>query len=1392
MSTQLTIQWGPFRGAVLEVDRGSPFSPTVFPAIAVSFDTEIVQGQRHAAIKYAEAAESHPDKGNRLGVEEHVYSVLTGSSLAEHALTYLGGGEGSGTKFIVVERAVASLDRFYSAPEDVRVALAARALRSTIDFLLALDAERGRMVSPDLPLAHRDITPANVFVVERDGQYITVIGDFGFALTHRSAGDNNAAGVLAPEQVSGDALASLQTDLWGAALAAWILLHGGVTPYRAPGGGWLPEAHARPESGEHEVSLVPPTPRDQQRAPRSESGLTLSRLVNEVLSARNGAQRLACVRSVSRDLDEIVGDVAPWAVDGEFGRRLKDLAAAPTAGAADRPVNSSLADLLRQPPSARPDRGHKERQEGRARAAAERAERRKRLRGYAAGRLGEVWSVTFNLLAVTLHALRGLPLALGVALATVALSTVAAFFQLMPLPLGEVDSVQQWGTAAVLAVLGIVLVGVSVLRRIATPSGDRLPHPCVWPLVAGVLAAGMTAAVTSVGLLQPWSLRLAAVCAGAGLAAIGMQARVGRWAGMRARRAPRRRVGRVLRSAFVLALGVVLVVAPFVTPMASALADHEVDAPVTGFVPGMTSDAPVFFDPRSIAVNSKGDVAVVDSVGAHRDSIWIVPGSAQEAPFRLLLTDAPSPTPGVQGALQEVPEDSTDWRLAIADSIRGGSETIVRDVVAVAFADDDSLILAGQDGVSRLDFDRGTRGLSGTTLTRLSSDPAVTSAGTVTAVLVHDETAYVQVYATGSSSGGSAHSYPYCRWTDTQTTPRVYTLDLASDSRALTGVTRVDDNGRQCVDATRSVYVENGTVRQIRELPTRGSEPNAYEVADLNGADGTGSPIVGPLPDGGLRAAVTDGEHLVLNSGFCIASRAPDGAPTAAPVAVEPVAGADCPGAEDDVADEVPTCDAVGRGPLWTDSSFYQPLAVGGPDGEIYVAAPGGEQCTALILRLPKGEDQWTPVGRVRQQSDRAWDYVLGETSVMSAQRPELYRGAGGGFRWYSGSRAWFFSGPRGTNADGFPSHLYTYPVEVQRLGEIPAGEDGPAVTNIRVSLLSTSQTDVKTGQSTPVTGVLVGGWIDGVQNQVRVPLAGVTDLEVVGNRLFYARCGQIGSFETDDLRALVRQGRPADDVPEVTIDGDAKSPRELPGRIGVRIWLGDPDLAAPCTLPSGPPVPVDEQLLRTRDSSDAESGPTVDSTLSAQGTTTGAGAATRNVLQIAPAALDVKELSEDQYEFTFAEASVFGDVPVSRIRVADTQTDRVVTVGFDPEDPRHRDEASEPTGTVLAGDLLQRGVIATDVAVSSTGVVAVSTLTHDGTGPLLLIEGNRTTTVTSGASMISGVAWSDDHTVIVTDVDRGDVKLLDVAGALDSHEPPIVRWFSWLPFSTAHEERSE
>lgn len=1386
MSTQLTIQWGPLRGAVLEVDRGSPFSPTVFPAVAISFDTDIAQGQRLGAIKYAEGAESHPEKGNRLGVEQHVYSVLTGSSLAEHALTYLGGGEDAGTQFIVVERAMASLDRFYSAPEDVRVALAARALRSTFDFLFAVDAERGRRPSPGLPLAHRDITPANVFVVERHGHYLPVVGDFGFALTHKSAGDNNAAGVLAPEQVRDDALAGLQTDLWGAALAAWILLHGGVTPYHAPDGGWLSEADARPESGEHVVSLVPPTPRDQRRAPRSETGLALCRLVNDVLSAPDGARRLACVRSANRDLDEIVGQIGPWAVEDEFGRRMKDLADAPTAPAAPRPVNSSLADLLRQPPSARPDRGHKERQESRARAAAERAERWKSLRRSVIELLRSISAVTLYLLAVTLHALRGLPLALGVALATVSLSTVAAFFQLMPLPLGEVDSVQQWSAAAILAVIGVVLVGVAVFRRIATPSGDRLPHPWVWPLVAGVLAAGTTAVVAHFGLLQPWSLRLAAVCAGAGLAAIGVQARVGRWAGMRARRAPRRRVRRALRSALVLALGVVLVVAPFVTPVASALADHEVDAPVTGFVPGMTSDAPVFFDPRSIAVNSKGDVAVVDSVGAHRDSIWIVPESAQEAPFRVLLTDAPPPTPGLQGALQEVPEDSADWRLAIAASIRGGSDTTVRDVTGVAFADDDSLILVGEDGVSRLDYDRGARGLSGTMLTRLSSDPAVTSAGSATDVLVLGDTVYVQVYATGSSSVGGAHSYPYCRWTDTLTTPRVYTLDLASDSRALTGVTRVDDNGLQCVDATRTVYVENGTVRQIRELPTRASEADAYEVATLDGADGTGHPISGPLPDGGPRAAVTDGERLVLNSGFCITSRAPDGAMLEAPVAVEPVAGSDCPGAADDPVDEVPTCDAVGRGPLWTDSGFRQPLAVGGPDGEIYVAAPGRERCTALILRLPKGEDQWRTVGRVRQQSDRPWDYVLGETSLMSTERPELYRGTGGGFRWYSGSRAWFFSGRNGTNADGFPSHLYTYPVEVQRMGELPAGEDGPAVTNIRVSLLSTSRTDAETGQTTPMTGVLVSGWTDGVQNLVRIPLTGVADLEVVGNRMFFARCGQIGSFQTDDLRALVRQGRPADEVPEVTIDGDAASPRESPGRIGVRIWLGDPDLAAPCTLPSGPPVPVDEQLLRSRGPFEGDSGPTADSTPGAQGTS-GAGTATpRNVLQIAPIAIDVKALAEDQYEFFFAEASVFGDVPVSRIRVADTETDRVVTVGFDPDDPRHMDEASQPTGTVLAGDLLQRGLIATDVAVSSTGVVAVSTLTRDGTGPLLLIEGNRTTAVTAAESKISGVAWSDDHTVIVTDVDRGDVKLLDVAGALDSHEPPIVRWFSWLPFSAA------
>lgn len=1369
MTDPLTLESGDYCGSVVRVDVDRAFTPNVFLATVSSFDSRI-DPHRAAVIKYAEDAGADPTRGNRISVERHVYDILSKSPLAPHALGYLGSGVDSGRMFIVLERAVASLEVFYSADEDVRVAIAAVALQSTIEFLLSVNAERGREPSTEILRAHRDIKPANMFLVERKGHLIPVIGDFGFALLNGSAGENNAAGTLAPEQVRDKAPANLQTDLWGAALSAWILLHGGVTPYHEPGEGWLSESQAQPERGMHQFSLEPLTVEDKERVPDTE----LLKLVNDLLAAPNGAQRLKHVESARAELREIVQKIGPWRTDGDFGRRLKGLVPAPRPGYRPRRPPSFIDGLLHRAPEPRTHSGDGDRAERHRREAERRAKRWQRVRRSAAA----VFGVTGAVLVAVADALRGLPLALGVMLSVVSVSTVAAFFELMPLPTAEVDHLQQWVAAAVVGGVGVILIVLAVLRRLATPTGDRLARPWIWPLVAGVLAAGTTALIARIGLAQPWSPSMIAGCAAAALAGVGVQARAGRWAGMRARRSPRRRVGRVLRPAAVLGLGLVLIVAPFATPVATALANHEVDAPLTGFVPGMTSDAPVFFAPRSLAVNREGDAAVVDSVGDHRDAVWIVPDSAQEAPFRVLLTVAPSTTPGVQGALREVPRaTSADWQQSIEDWVQGEAAP-VRSVTAVDFIDDDSLILVGEDGVTRLDFDRGARGTTGTMLTRLSTDPALTSAGSAASVLVVDDKAYLRTYSSASGSTSNALTYAYCLWPNVQTTPRVYTLDLASKSPALTPVTRPDGHGGSCVDATQMIYADNGSVRQIRERRRLTTEPITYEVAALDGANDAGSVIADFSPQSGIRSGATDGARLLINAGYCLTSRAFDGARLKKPVAIDPAAGSDCAGAAKERPDGKPTCDTTGRGALVTNSSYRQPLAVGGPDGDLFVAAPARQGCTAVILRLPRDENEWSPVGRVTQQSERAWDYTLGETSLMSTERPDW--DSRDGVRWLSGSRAWFESGPDGTRADGFSQHLIDSPVEGQDIGWLPAGDAEPEVTSIRVGLLSTYRPDPNTRESAATTEVHVSGWIGGVRREVSIPLTGVTDIETVGGRTFFARCGQIGSFETDELKALVRQGTSSGDATVVAVAADTALAE---GRIGARIWVGAPAVAAPCALPSGRAVPVDERLVRSPVPSAAsgDTGPAVDPRSGEQG------GSTETSLQIAPVALDVRDLGDDQYEFFFAEASVFGDAPVSRIRVAYTQTDRVVTVGFDSTDPRHMDEASTPTGKVLAGDLLQRGLIPTDVAVSGSGVIAVSTLTSHGTGPLLLIKGNRTAVVTAGDSQISGVAWSGADTVVVTDIDRGDVKVLDVTAAIDRHVPPIVAVFAWLPFSPAH-----
>jgi hypothetical protein len=1333
---------------------------------------------RHAHVRHVEYADdgaSHTvaaigkfpkaDTGNDIKREIAFYKGLAEFDLIDDArvLRYIGSGtlttpDGTTVEVLVVERAVGSLDLVRAGDEgasrELREELATRFAQAALAMLTTM---RRLQEDPSISfdsLAHRDIKTANAFLVERGMGFDVVIGDFGFVRIVSSDTFNVPTSTAAPEQIPPQRTpAGFATDLWGVGLALWSLLNGGRVPYLAPGRN--PREHVAEDNAD----------------------LTTQRVDHEAILAARGSEILA-LRFAAHLLDseprrrEAAAEEYRQLIVEECARLD---ACFVSAGAADHhrrviaqhfttkpgrewpvpdaaepaPLTPSARALAEQAPAAVA-------REPREKRAAPTWPRELRL---AVGRTtvavaALVGHTALLLLAVVL-------LAAGVAAATTAIALGAGWWQVMPLADSGADSVVRVVAAAAFLAASVVMGVFQTIRRRATPVDKKVRVTFAGPILAATLTAVGLVAVVTLGLglpLDPLSLVVVAAAAVTaafidnGLQALGRRTKKTRW-----RLAPRLVLAAV---AFVVGASVVSTTV-FLPGNAAALADHAVAPQESGSVSGMPGGVPVLLNPHTMAVNSRGDVAVVDRVGVYQDVIWVIPDSG--VPYRVLNSvNWAAPTESI---LARPPEATSDNLVQEVLALRPtGTGDTVHDIESIDFLDDDSLVLLGTDGVTRLDFSPPSgsdipASAGGVRTERITDGVSPTGAGGRTSQVFADGS---RLYFNRVAVKGEVADQDYCSFPGV-VRPALWSLDLDGDEvvpepvfsaigRTGDQASSVEDPTRLCIDDVQILYRADGGLRMVSEqvigdhrayVSSRTDGIDAFELGAIDGPE-----LETIDPDRGIRAAAGDSARLLINSGYCVSAVALiEG--TAIPAMTGPAPVDESTGgnrwcerlAPGQVAHDDPDC--AGAGVNWiaglqTDENLWSPMASGGPDGDAYVIGAPIPGCTPVVYRL-QSDGQLAPMAGIRSQASSLKDYELGETALMSASSPRISG------EWASISapalgRMW--TSPLGTTSyrsEGFSTFISSPIVS----GLTIAGEP-----DVRVEM--GSEVDPEGASTTQLfLFVIAADERKGdVRYEVRVPLPGMTDIQIAGP-LVIARCGQILALDrvavtalVGDLIAKVAAGElePQGGTVEHTYD-----PSVLAG--GATLLVGRGDITTPCAPLVSTPSAATSSLTAT---------------------------------DIAPLAIDVHENGDAGYLIAFTDAAMFGDVAMSRVRVADTGAGWLRTVGFDPAQRAHIVESYNPTGRVFVGDLTRFGLVATDVAMND-GVVAVSTVGQDEPGPLLLLSGNEARVVDIGADrQATGVAWLDDD-LIVSDGTFGDLIQLDVSTMTDSADPPIVGFVAGL-----------
>ncbi|NQX34717.1 protein kinase family protein [Herbiconiux sp. VKM Ac-2851] len=1245
--------------------------------------------------------------------------------------------------------------------------------------------------------AHRDIKIDNLFVVERDGSFEVVLGDFALAYLPKhlaTPGDRLSRHVVAPEQYRNPPPEpGTQTDLWGLGMALWTLFHANLTPYRLNGAEWLSlNGLSREQLGESSPLATDLCKHDRRagcvlslddegRSPAHELAAAL------ISSHRHNRSRTAVMADAMPELEESATQIIARVRESGVGADdpTADLLARSLRIIAPSLRERALSSKEQEAAEWRPEERHggpaaavvQKRSKGSKRAVRdpERLQKRRALRRRIVTGAAEA------LVSSGLHALT----IIAVALPMVAIVLAAGWAApQMPLPSAAVDVLLRSVFAGVFTVLSVLLALLCLRRRLRLGRSQRryfrrsrrssrdLRRRWVTMVTTGVLTVLVAAGFVVFVLGLPLGVFDWLLIASGGLLAAGINraSRLGdaRGApvsdGSSARPIGQSRGGLLVTGAAAM-IGAVLVIGSAATPAyASALRNHVVTPTLVGSVPGMPLSIPVLINPHAIATNSVGDIALVDRVGVGRDVIWNVPADGTPA-WKVLSTFGwRSPTPDMK-----VPAatELSDVQTMLSDITGPSTGDPVLSVENLAFIDDSSLALVGVDGVTRVDLDRD----GGSKTTRLND--AVTLAmpdGIDAEISIVGSTIHLlemkapsldrQVpycFSTGLAErdeNGEAifesPSGPYVRLTGS---PTHWTMTLAGDD--LQPVLSTED-GDECLDAVYAFYESQGgggTVVNHR----RSDDNNSYAMflkpfrsGDEQQADAL---TVGTY----IRdmAVMEDGRVLVNTDNclgaFTLSESAPP-RPTMVeegqlPAPLDP--NADPPSQEmldarkaanercgtsasplfsglaeprEQESSDDCVLQARNTAQLVYSASQWKPMALSSDGTSAVVISSVDKGCTAIPWKLRTSGTvmSWDAVGDIATQSRYASNWTLGTTSVMSASDPSV----GNSVAWSAPAYGRIHSSYRSSTADsfnGFPP-FSDRPIIQRTIGgltwtlgtTLPADASDDAITEETGEITQLIVTRPSADKSTSSTA--------------RYTIPGLQDITADGDHVVVARCGQVWDIDTNAVVAHDADGDyPLDDLAPTVIAGAAADPN------------------ASCGAPLGP-------------------------ALESQSTLIGSWVAP---LAVSANSAPAGHCGDSECKFALiaiAEAAMFDGVATSRVRIIDRNKDAISTAGILDGAKQRKTTPESP----LAGDLSQLGLVPTDVALDDAGRIAVSTATAKGTGPLIVIDGDRRSIVDAGTGVqVTGAAWSDtsaDDDLVVTDGTRGDLLIFELSASATSH----------------------
>ncbi|MCJ1688147.1 hypothetical protein [Rathayibacter sp. VKM Ac-2927] len=1287
---------------------------------------------------------------------------------------YYGRADIDGAVAIALERAEGSLAtvlerriRDHRRGDELMEHLASLAAYAAVATLLSLADVRdnGTLVEGEtVPFyAHRDIKPENILIRHQPGRdYDALLADFGYVVAKPNSDRGQlSAGLAAPEQRGTDLHSSLETDLWQVGLMVWRTLHDGMTPFIDDNGTRLDMHDNRVQDVHTPVNWD--TDPDPKQDPVLRDSVPL-RLARALLVSGGKNVREEAARQMFPEIREAHQKARVALSDPALALQLEEVFPA-EAGAAGRKgkanqnaksFDSTAERIIGLAPShpAQPKK---------ARVPREPRTRRPRASLLPALRRGAAMAAS----AVRKHTffLPGLLAFLGTGLGTAGLTATLALFvgwsQLMPIPSEQIDSLVRWMGVVLLAVAAAVIFVVVAMRRRAIPPNRRRPVQVAAPVLAALAAPAIVAAIVLLVLGQPLDasgtamLAASAVLAGAAAGRNPLRARgplrdreaaseQARWEAARHRRP--------IFTSLVAAGGVLAVGATLFGPGGlETLSNHVVRAETTALVPGAPNGDPVFINPHAIAVNDRGDVAVVDRVGVGRDVVWLVPADGTKEPQRLLSTL--SWRTQAAGTLVNVPNAAPlgPLQAGLRDAATPNTGDPVRSIRSITFWSDDQLLLLGEDGVTNLIFDPDAPSPP-FRITRLTSALAGNNEG----AQIQTDGRYVYVRNAEKTPATEAK---YCDYTDATVAAydAVWWFDPRADTPQPAVLERDTAKGgpsADCVEQTSNIFADGEGVRLLGQryiggeyqltlttIDTAGKEPGSRsdvdeEITILEHFDIDSSSFA--------RGASTSGGRLIVSQeGWdCVGVLRTSGevALPAITDARESTGSASDQCADfssawrTDVASEIPaiTDDAgvsdeekeAKAAQLRSACTAYQPtgnllygdgwlpMASGGPDDAAYIVSQAAVGCTPTVFRLDPDSVDFMPAPNVTSQPSGLAEYVLGETAIMSATKPYA---SGAAVYWNAPTLGQIESGPNGTGW--------------QSINSFSAINDRPRMVlrgsgYLRVDLGSNDDTDATE------LAVLRSTEEYGVSNRTRLTIPGLTDMAIYDGQYYIARCGQIFRTTFEALQAL----------PMATPENLYADPASLT----VEMLVGSGSINDECAAPTDRPAAGETKLAEA---------------------------------DLAPVALEVS-LVDDHLLITYADVGRFGDDKVSRIRVADITSSTLRTVGYDPDDSVHSQESNNYTGDVLLGDIGRLGLVPTDVSRSRDGLIVVSTASKSGTGPVLLLrDGGLSVIEVDGEREVTGITWgarflgfgqdgdgyADGQPLVITDGTEGDVMVLEL-----------------------------